>query len=203
MSNRAPNVGLMADATVATDTKSVDWAELRSLYVKGVSLSDLSKQFSISYSAIRNKSSRERWRDSVAKANTLVAQAATDHLQASVGSWITKIDKAVHAGLDNVLAKGLESMGLRELNLALDCAEKANRIARQTYGLDKQEIGKPASLTINVNTGGQLAVPLGQVIDAELVSEPGSDASNLPAQLTDAPPADEPPTQATKRKRVR
>jgi sorbitol-specific phosphotransferase system component IIBC len=74
---------------------------------------------------------------------------------------------------------------LRDLALALDCAEKAHRIGRAHYGLDKQEPVKPASLTINVNTSASHA-PLGQVIDAEVVSEQASE----PAQLTDASQAD-------------
>lgn len=132
---------------------SIDWAEMRALYCKGISLSDLSRKFGIPLGTIKARSSRENWRNTVAKVNEHVLRTATDDLTASAKSWIGRMDRVVHAGLDNITAKGIEKLNLRDLAQALDCVEKANRIARQTYGLDQQQ--------------GQTHLHLGVVVQGE------------------------------------
>jgi hypothetical protein len=189
-----------ADATIATP---IDWDELRALHVKGISLSDLSKRYNVSYTALRSRSSREKWCNTVALARDAVTQCATDDLQASVRSWLGKIDQWGHKVLDSYMKRDPDGLNPKTLQELVSGVKVLNDTFRSNAGLDKQADNKPASLTINVNTGASQA-PLGQVIDAELVSEQASE----PAQLADAPPAgappaDEPATQPAKRKRVR
>jgi hypothetical protein len=188
----------VATADATTDTP-IDWDELRALHVKGISLSDLSKRYNVSYTALRSRSSREKWCNTVALARDAVTQCATDDLQASVRSWLGKIDQWGHKVLDSYMKRDPDGLNPKTLQELVSGVKVLNDTFRSNAGLDKQESGKPASLTINVNTGASHAMPLGQVIDAELVSEQASE----PAQLADAQPADEPQAQPAKRKRVR
>ena len=139
ISHQAATVPGVTVATEAQQDVAVDWAEMRALYCKGISLSDLARKFGINASTIRARSSREKWHNTVARVNEHVLQGVTQDLTASAKSWIGRMDKVVHAGLDNVTAKGIDKLNLKDLSMALDCIEKANRIARQTYGLDKAD----------------------------------------------------------------
>jgi hypothetical protein len=188
---------------LVTSDKPVDWAELRALHCKGLGLRELSEKYGISYDRVRAKSSREKWRHTVTKANNAVTQAVTDELADFAGRHVRKVIGLADKSMDKLLTELAKDPSLTTLEKIVGVANTLDQLGRRTAGLDKQADNKPASLTINVNTSGGQAVPLGQVIDAELVSEPGSDASNLPAQLVDAQPADEPATQPAKRKRVR
>lgn len=166
----------MSDNVLAAEAASpmqpgatVDWAEMRALYCKGISLSDLSRKFNVSHGTIKARSSREKWRNTVARVNEHVLQAATDDLSASAKHWIGRIDRLMHAGLNHVeerVQKGKE-LRTQELQQLLDCAEKANRIARSNYGLDKQESTTHLHLGV-INAAGlqhrQLAV-----VDVETV----------------------------------
>lgn len=130
-----------ADATEPQPGATIDWAEMRALYCKGISLSDLSRKFGINLGTIKARSSREKWRNTVAKVNEHVLQTATDDLTVSARHWIGRIDKLMHTGLAHVeerVAKG-HTVKTSELVQLMDAAEKANRIARLNYGLDKQD----------------------------------------------------------------
>lgn len=73
-------------------------------------------------------------------------------------------------------ARDIDKLSLRDLQTALDCAEKANRVARANYGLDTNAAtsGQPR-VAVQVNIAGHhaqgLVVPITteQVLDAELV----------------------------------
>jgi hypothetical protein len=162
-------------ATTLQPVAPIDWGEMRALHVKGLSLTDLSKRFGISYSTVKSRAHREKWDATVAKANDAIVQSATRDLTASANHWIGRIDKLMHAGLDNVERKGIDNIGLRELDLALSCAEKANRIARSNYGLDKQAANATTNVQVNVMTAAASAKLVGgATIDVDATALPES-----------------------------
>jgi transposase len=163
--------------TVATEVKSVNWAELRALHVKGVSLNDLSKRFGISYSAIRNKSSRERWRDTVAKAGDMVTQAATDDLQASVRSWIAKIDKFGHQTIDSIIKRNPDELSTKQLQELVSAAKSLSDLTRPNYGLDRHDATKTTvSIHVAANAKPHLT---GSIIDVEQLPGDGQPSGDL------------------------
>lgn len=169
-------------ATEPQQPATIDWGAMQAMHVKGMSLKDIADEFGIPYATVRSRASREKWSHTVATANTKIVDSATRDLTSSANHWIGRIDKLVHKSLTGIERKSVDKLTLRELQTALDCAEKANRIARANYGLDKLTESKPASLTVNVAiTGGATASPavsLGQVIDVESVAS-GDDAKQL------------------------
>lgn len=138
-----------SNATTPQPGASVDWSELRALYVKGLSLADIARQTGIPVGTIKARSSREKWATTVAKAEQLVQRVATEQLAESASRWLTRLDKVVHESLDNLESKSVKKLSLRDLQIALDCADKANRVARQTYGLDAENASRPR-VTLNV-----------------------------------------------------
>lgn len=164
----------MPAATQSPQPATADWTELRALHVKGISLKELSDTYGISYTALRSRSSREKWCNTVAKARDHVLQAATDDLTASANSWISKIDKIVHQSVDNVLAQGLNHLGLKDLSLALDCAQKVNQIARQTYNLDAKA-GGGNGVQINIAVGRHDKLQQARRLEAFEISSNGEE----------------------------
>lgn len=165
--------------TVATADKSIDWTELRALHVKGVSLADLSKKFGVSYSAIRSKSSRERWRDTVAKAGNMIAQSATDQLTACATKHVLKMAGITDLAIERVASELGTTPSIKVLSELASIAETFDRIARRTYQLDKVETAKPATLTVNLAIDArQRSGTNGRILEAESVVV--SDASDLP-----------------------
>lgn len=161
-----------AEATEVPQGKITPWDEIRALHVKGMSLRDISTKYGLSYTAIRSRSSREKWCNSVAVARHYVAQGATDSLMRSAGEWVGKIDRTVHAALDNVMQKGLHKLTLRDLSVALDCADKANRIARQTYGLDADGSTHKVQVNVAVLGNATAVASNNDVIDIDSLSAP-------------------------------
>lgn len=154
----------------------VDYEEIRAKHVKGISLSDLARDYDISYSTLKSRASRENWAAIVASANSAVIQSATRDLTQSANHWITRIDKLIHASLGTVeteVAKG-NALKLRDLQVALDCAERANRIARANYGLDNEgRAGAQTLVQVHVNTGRKHDFNVDeheQVVDVEQTS---------------------------------
>lgn len=165
------------DATALTQSPQVDWPELRALYVKGVSLIDLARKTGVSYDAIRSRASREKWRNTVTKVNEQVLNATTLTLTERATFWVHRLDKFIHNALGALDSKDVSKLSLRDLQTALDCADKANRVARSNYGLDSagtNATGQPR-VAVQVNIAGHhaqgLVVPITseQVLDAELV----------------------------------
>jgi uncharacterized protein YjcR len=175
--------------SVATETQpaaAVNWSELRALYVKGVQLSDLSRQTGIPIGTIKARSSREKWATTVAKAEQQVQRIATEQLADSASRWLTRLDKVVHDSLDNLEEKGVRKLNLKDLQLALDCAEKANRVARQTYGLDSDNASRPR-VTVNVAVlGDKVSSQDARVmdVDALVVDSHDTSASSLVDEST-------------------
>lgn len=146
------------DAADLQPGAAVDWSDMRALYVKGLSLTELARRTGVPLGTIKARSSREKWATTVALAESHVNRIATEELADSAGRWVRRIDKAVHSGLDNVMRKGLDKLSLRDLQVALDCVEKANRIARPNYGLDRDQQARTGTLVqVNV-TGGKAEV---------------------------------------------
>jgi hypothetical protein len=181
----------MASATANPQPVTLDWDEIRALHVKGMSLKDLSDRYGISYTALRSRSSREKWCNTVAMARNTVTQVATEALAKSATSWISKLDTAVHAALDNVMAKGLHKLGLRDLQVALDCVEKSNRVARLNYGLDSENASRPR-VTVNLAVMARgadhadhalPAFDTTPIVDVDTVTSDDMDAS-VPSQTT-------------------
>jgi hypothetical protein len=176
---------------------AIDWSEVKAMHVKGVPLKALAAEFGIEYGTLRVRASREKWRNSCNKADALVMQSVTSHLEQFADRHLRKMVGLADKGVDLLVAEMEANPSRKALGEIVAIADTLDRMARRTAKLDENPLNKPASLTINVNTASAIqAVPLGQVIEAELVSE-------QPAQLADAQPADEPQAQATKRKRVR
>lgn len=188
-----------------------DYTQARNRYVKGHNIKEIAADLDLPYEGLVKHAQRQGW----TKLRTEVVQHSSDAVLADIkgklGAYVGKIDQVIHAGLDNVLAKGLETLGLRDLALALDCAEKAHRIGRQHYQLDDDKRdAKPASLTVNVaiSQADNNARYTGKVIDVESVA---CDASAPAAQMlgdssvadastqADVPTADA--TQAPRRRR--
>jgi len=84
----------------------------------------------------------------------MVILDATDKLKASAATWIGKIDTLVHASLDSVMQKGVSKLTLRDLTIALDCAEKANRMARLNYGLDADHAHPKVQVNVAIAGSG-------------------------------------------------
>jgi len=160
-----------------------NYTPARNRYIKGHSIKEIAADLDLPYEGLVKHAQRQGW----TKLRTEVVQHSSDAVLADIkgklGAYVGKIDQIIHAGLDNVLSKGLETLGLKDLALALDCAEKANRIGRQHYQLDEDKQAKPASLTVNVAVSGSPTASqariLGQVIDVEQVSLGGNDAAKL------------------------
>ena len=161
-----------ANDTEVEQGRIVPWDEIRALHVKGMTLRDIANKYDISYGALRSRSSREKWCNSVSVARHFVAQGATDALMRSAGEWVGKIDRTVHAALDNVMQKGLHKLTLRDLSVALDCADKANRIARQTYGLDADGSSHKVQVNVAVLGNASAVASNSDVIDIDSLSAP-------------------------------
>jgi len=176
---------MVACDTVETPDKAIDWAELRALHVKGMSLADLAKRFNISYSAIRNKSSRERWRDTVAKAGGMVAQDATNQLSAVATKHLLKMSGIADLAIDQVATELAANPNRKALAELASIADTFDRIQRRTCRLDEDKANnKPASLTVNVavQAGSSSVRQLGKVIDVDTIPakqlDIGSDAGD-------------------------
>lgn len=170
---------MVSVATAAQPAQPVDWAHMRALFVKGLSLAELARQTGVPLGTIKARSHREKWATTVAEADRHINRLATERLAESATRWLDKIDGAVHASLDNVIGKGLGKLGLKDLQIALDCAEKANRIARQNYGLDAGNAASPR-VQVQVQVLTQAAQSLSafdsDVIDLEPVKQIEADA---------------------------
>ena len=147
--------------------KLVPWDEIRALHVRGMTLRAIADKYGLSYGALRSRSSREQWNNGVKVASSHVLHVATEDLANSARNWIGKIDTLVHAAVDNVMARGMNKLSIRDLNLALECAEKANRMARVNFGLDADNGAHPR-VQVNVAVLGNNAQVCNQdVIDVE------------------------------------
>lgn len=177
--------------TSARPVETVDWAELRALYCKGISLADLARDYRLNYSTVKNRAARESWSHTVAAVKEKVVQRATDDLTASATHWVRRIDKLMHTGLAHVeerVAKG-HTVKTSELVQLMDAAEKANRIARLNYGLDKQG-DQHAHIHLGVlAVGSREARSVGALIDVEAmpVAEAPNQSDTPPNQVASAP----------------
>ena len=133
-----------------------DYGQLRALFVKGLSLVEIAKRFDVPYSTLRSRAYREEWNTTAVQANNLIVQDATEKLKHSAANWIGKIDTLVHAAVDNVMQRGVSKLSIRDLNLALECADKANRMARVNFGLDADNGAHPR-VQVNVAVLGNNA----------------------------------------------
>lgn len=144
------------DATNPQPAATVDWGHMRAMFVKGCSYKDIARIYGLSYSTVKSRAHRENWSHTVAEADKTVVQAATTEMQGSAVRFIGRLDSLIHKSLDSIEHKAVEKLGLRDLQIALDCMEKANRVARQNYGLDAQGNAQP-KVQVNVQVMEQHA----------------------------------------------
>lgn len=134
----------------------VDYNEIRSAYCKGMTLADLAKEYNVPYGALRARASREKWTASVTNVNARIHQSVTEKLASSASQWVTKIDSFVHASLEKL---DPSKLNLRDLALAVGVAETADRMARRTYGLDREQQARSGTLVqVNVANGSTAQV---------------------------------------------
>lgn len=193
----------------------MDFAELRALHCKGVSLKQLATDYGIEYGTLRVRASREKWRNTRNKCDNAVMQAVTDQMTGFADRHVRKVIGFADVAMDKLLTELAKDPNLTALEKIVGVANTLDQLGRRTAGLDKQDKeSKPASLTVNVAiTGGAGSAPgvhLGQVIDVEQVGDAGANAdahaSATTAQLSDASVSDGPSAdgvQGAKRKRVR
>jgi hypothetical protein len=177
LNESAPAYGVAPVATQGQPDAPRDWGTLRALFVKGMTLKEISDQFNIAYSTVKARSAREKWATTVARADDAIVQTVTKGLADSASRFIGRIDSAVHASLDNLERKGMNKLGLRDLQIALDCMDKANRIARSNYGLDKQGAAS-ASVSIHLTANAKPHLT-GSIIDVEQLAGDGQPSGDL------------------------
>jgi hypothetical protein len=180
-----------------------DYESAKADALKGLPMTEIATKYGIPYATLQQYAYRHKWTTDKTRIRQVVSQTVEEGLADLGQQWLAKISAKANDVLSALstydLAGSIHKLKPLEYISAI---ETVDRIARRTYGHDaKDAFAKPASLTVNVAVSGSAgqALAMGQVIDAELVSEAGEQ----PAQLADAQPADEPQAQPAKRKRVR
>ncbi len=184
-----------ADAPNVQPSATVDWEEMRALFCKGFTYRELSDKFNIPYSTVKSRAHRDHWQHTVAKVNEHVVQATTSGLTESANHWVNRIDKLVHKSISHAeKAADNNELKIRDLQVVLDCAEKANRIARANYGLDKADANH-VHLHLGVNRPDEHSsrYPSTNVIDAIVLNDaeptPTSDTATPTPPASQADPA--------------
>src|SRR5436190_506300 len=94
---------------------AADWSALRAMYVKGVPAKQIAEQAGISFPALRQRISRERWDDDVTKAVTAMSHAVTRSLEQAATRWVSEIDDFVCDTLQSMKRRNKDSLALKDL----------------------------------------------------------------------------------------
>lgn len=103
----------------------------------------------------------------------MVTQRATEDLQASVGSWIGKIDKFAHRTIDSIIRRDPDSLKVQDLQALVATAKTLADVFRPNAGLDAKGEGKTL-VQIAVSAQSVDAHPM-SVVDIDEVRDAPTD----------------------------
>ena len=162
-----------------------DYGQAKADWLNGLSLKQISEKRAIPYDALVKYAHRKNWTIDKKRVDKAVSATVQAGLEKRATDYTNKLDKLIHAGIDNLAAKPLTELGLKDLDLALGCAIKAAQLARPHYGMDRQEANGNRGVLLQVNVAGS------QVRTGYTSSASPEQLANLQRISLDLPASDE------------
>jgi uncharacterized protein YjcR len=137
------------------------WAEIRTAYASGIGLREIARNMGISEGTVLARAKREGWSRQIQSAKALAkredAPLAVTPVQAVAASMQQRGERHVErmAGLSEKVVTHVEALEPDVILEKIDKVEKADRVARRTFGLkdDNPYIGFSLNV-INCDTFG-------------------------------------------------
>lgn len=159
------------------------WDELKAAFIKGVPLPELAKQYGVSYSALRTRAHRCKWRADAATGAAILQQSATRSMQERGEHWGGRVATLMERHLTYLESLDPSKLKLKELEMLARITDTTDKTARRTFGLDAEQ--PKANLQINIKSSACLghSLQLGHVVDAEMVDAEAAGTGTAPATL--------------------
>lgn len=164
---------------------SCDWEQAQALFCKGLSLRDISDQMDIPLTALRKRQTRYKWTQRKTELGQAVVKSVQSSLSEHAGAWLTQIDEYVHKVIAKVQP---DTLGLKDLAIAVGIAETVDRMARRAYGLDAEQRNRPGTLVhVSVSSAGpQVQQPIA-IMDIESEVQSVNPGVSNPSDKSDKP----------------
>lgn len=145
----------------------VDWEQLKLLYAKGLSFSEIAKEHNLNPSAVRVYASRHGWKESVTLANQSLHQSVCLSLKDRGKVWAGKVGDIIENYLIQVDRKGHKKLGTKDLCALTNALETLDKIGRRTFELDAPTVNVGHSLAFNVNFNSRNSQGQGVIMDVD------------------------------------
>jgi hypothetical protein len=165
MSERENGQLPLAKPTVRNRISSERWEQIKTAHASGIGLREIARNMSIPEGTVLARAQREGWSQQIQSAKALAKREdglAVTPVEAAAMSMRERAERHVErmAGISERGVDHIETMDGPEILNSIDRIEKADKVARRTFGLD--EI-RPCGIQVNVLSGN---FPDGLVRDA-------------------------------------
>lgn len=116
-----------------------DYDAARILHAKGLTIKQIADETGIPYAPLMKFAQRHQWTLARTKVVQRVSTNVQDKLVERSTGHLLKISGFADKAIDNLLLRPLDGMKLGDLQTLASVADTFDKIARRTYGLDKQE----------------------------------------------------------------
>lgn len=146
-----------------------DYEAAKTLFLRGLTIKQISDKLSIPYDALAKFCQRRQWDKDRTKNSQILSKHVQDQFSEAAGRHLSKITGLTDKAIDALLTKDVQTLDLDALETLGKVADTFDRIARRSYGLDQQE-GK---ITVNMAVQAspiQSQTNLSSIIDVESTS---------------------------------
>jgi hypothetical protein len=134
------------------------WAEIRTAYASGIGLREIARNMDIPEGTVLARAKREGWTQQIQSAKTLTkredASLTVAPVQAVAMTMQQRGERHVErmAGLSEKVVTHVEALEPDVILEKIDKVEKADRVARRTFGLEDKPYGEHFTLNVlNLN----------------------------------------------------
>ncbi|MGA7274246.1 MAG: hypothetical protein WBX14_05310 [Candidatus Udaeobacter sp.] len=129
------------------------WAEIRTAYASGIGLRELARNLDIPEGTVLARAKREGWTHQIQNAKALTKRKdtlAATPVKAVALCMREHAERHVErmAGLSEKVVTHVEALGPDVILEKIDKVEKADRVARRTFGLEDNPYGEHFSLNL-------------------------------------------------------
>lgn len=116
----------------------VDYDAAKALYLKGLSLSTISKQNSIPLAALRRYAGRHNWLESKTAAEQSVSQVVVGELASTAKTHVNTVIELLGSHLKALKKRDPEKLHIEDFDTATKILDRLDQIGRRAHGLDAE-----------------------------------------------------------------
>jgi hypothetical protein len=120
---------------------SIDWDQLKSLYLKGLSLPDIARETGVGYGCLRTHAHRYAWKSDASEAGAAVKRAVTGSLIERGQEWGGRIATVLENHVAYIEKLDPADLDLDQIEQLVRIIKSLDDVGRRTFRLDEAANG--------------------------------------------------------------